>query len=1149
VHFKRLRLAGFKSFVEATELHIEPGLTGVVGPNGCGKSNLLEAMRWVMGEGSAKSLRGGGMEDVIFAGTATRPSREFADVTLVLDNEDRGAPAGFNDSDTIEVQRRIERGIGSAYRLNGRDVRQRDVQLLFADAATGAHSPALVSQGRIGAIIAAKPAERRQLLEEAAGISGLHVRRREAEIRLRAADANLQRLDDVLRGLEAQATTLRRQARQAERYRQLSDRILVVEAQLLFARWRAAANAATAARAAAALLDVQVIEATRNTARLTTAQASAAAAMPALREVQAAAAAAWQASVQAGNSATAELATIERRQRELTNAAEQLRSDIDRESALAGDAEAANLRLESETTTLEAHLAGSQAMLPELLLAVTNAETGANIHEIALSNAIEAHARAAAQARAALSAVESVRNRLQRTEAEAARLSRELDAALASNASAADVAGAALNVESTIARVDEANVAIVAAVQRRRSAEADRESHQTAWLAARGALAGLTSERAALERQLVVVPSSLGSPVAEAIAVSSGYEAALAAALGDDLSAPVGTRDAGRFWDLSDARGDPILPKGATPLSDYVAGPAVLRRRLAQVGVVDDAAPLIAGLKPGQRLVTRQGWLWRWDGFRAFGGQGQAAAERFVARNRHGELLREIEAATTDEATAIAARDAAAITFAQAVAAEEAARDKRDHADSVLATARHALARAESEEQRREANVESLRSAYSRLTAEAEGGRRELAAASAAAELAVDLAGLADAATKRRAAAEAARAALASARAQHAVVTRDIAGYQARMIAVHSDRKGWAERIAASNIQRISLDQRAAAMVAEIALLASRPDEIRALQAEIAIEVHELGAHRQHSSAQLLEAEAALRKLDSELQVAASQQANAREARATATANADHAEQRRAEIAQDSIQKFGCAPLHLPERHGFDIESLGKVTDLGGALDTLTGERERIGPVNLRAETELEELETNRSGSATEREELETAIARLRGSIGAINREGRLRLLEAFKQVDSHFRDLFATLFAGGAAHLELIQSDDPLDAGLEIMAQPPGKKLQSLTLLSGGEQALTAIALIFGLFLTNPAPICVLDEVDAPLDDANVERFCDLLDRMASTTSTRFLIVTHNAVTMSRMHRLYGVTMAEQGVSQLVSVDLARAELLLVAQ
>jgi chromosome segregation protein len=279
------------------------------------------------------------------------------------------------------------------------------------------------------------------------------------------------------------------------------------------------------------------------------------------------------------------------------------------------------------------------------------------------------------------------------------------------------------------------------------------------------------------------------------------------------------------------------------------------------------------------------------------------------------------------------------------------------------------------------------------------------------------------------------------------------------------------------------------------------------------------------------------------------QSAQTRERRAAAAARADAEQARSADLAAQSVDRFECLPARLPEALGFDpAERLDSEAE-AARLERLTADRERIGPVNLVAESELAELDESRSKGAEEAEELTQAIHRLRGSIGNLNREGRVRLLEAFERVDGHFRRLFTTLFEGGQAHLELVESDDPLEAGLEIMAQPPGKRLSALTLLSGGEQALTAVALIFAIFLTNPAPICVLDEVDAPLDDANIERFCDLLDRMTQETDTRYLIVTHNAVTMSRMHRLYGVTMIEKGVSRLVSVDLGGAETLLAAE
>ncbi|MCA3254190.1 MAG: AAA family ATPase, partial [Alphaproteobacteria bacterium] len=394
MRFRKLRLAGFKSFVDPAELRIEDGLTGVVGPNGCGKSNLLEAIRWVMGESSPKSLRGGGMEDVIFAGTSVRPSRDFADVTLLLDNSARTAPAQFNDGDEIEVMRRIERGLGSAYRINGRDVRQKDVQLLFADAATGAHSPALVSQGRIGAIIAAKPQERRAMLEEAAGIAGLHVRRKDAEQRLRAAEANLARLDDVLQNMEAQAASLKRQARQAERYRTLTDRIGAVEARLLHARWRAAAEAAKAARASAAEIEAKLAAVSRASAELSARQANAAADLPALRQAEAEAAAALQALNQAAQALTAELAGVERRQRELDSSAQTVARDRDREVSIAADAGEALERLAGEAAALEARLAGARESLAAMAAKVAAAEQQASAHERELAERMAAQADA-----------------------------------------------------------------------------------------------------------------------------------------------------------------------------------------------------------------------------------------------------------------------------------------------------------------------------------------------------------------------------------------------------------------------------------------------------------------------------------------------------------------------------------------------------------------------------------------------------------------------------------------------------------------------------------------------------------------------------------------------------------------------------------
>jgi chromosome segregation protein len=335
----------------------------------------------------------------------------------------------------------------------------------------------------------------------------------------------------------------------------------------------------------------------------------------------------------------------------------------------------------------------------------------------------------------------------------------------------------------------------------------------------------------------------------------------------------------------------------------------------------------------------------------------------------------------------------------------------------------------------------------------------------------------------------------------------------------------------------------------EAARLADAPDDIARRIAGLESEVAEAAAAADRAAEAERAGEAAQRETEERLAEAGEALATARESRAGAVARHENQESRRIEMARISGERFECPPPLLPEKLGFEAAAIHPAADESARHDRMMVERERIGPVNLVAERELQELEEGRIASQAEREELGLAINRLRGSIGSLNREGRVRLLSAFEAVDRHFRSLFTTLFEGGQAHLELVESDDPLEAGLEIMAQPPGKRLSTLTLLSGGEQALTAIALIFALFLTNPAPICVLDEVDAPLDDANIERFCDLLDRMTAETDTRYLIVTHNAVTMSRMHRLFGVTMVEKGVSRLVSVDLGGAERLLAAE
>jgi chromosome segregation protein len=1138
LRIRRLKLSGFKSFVEPAELRIERGLTGVVGPNGCGKSNLLEAIRWAMGESSPKSLRGGGMDDVIFAGTATRPPRDFAEVSILVerDTEDEG---GAGES---EVTRRIERGAGSAYRIDGRDVRAKDVSLLFADAATGAHSPALVSQGKIGAVIAAKPVERRQLLEEAAGISGLHARRKDAEQKLRATEANLTRLGEILGDQEQRAAQLRRQARAAERYRKLTDQIRAHEGQLLHARWvdaeRAASAAAIEARAAAE-------EVERVHHAIAEAQAAHEAANVALTEKRNA----LSELREQGHGLAHQLATararrdtVARRLAELDRLDASLAADIQREGALKGDAARAIGQLEQERDTIARRLEDSESHSARIATELSAAEAKSREAEAALAELLARQAAMRAERRVAEAALEAARAQLGRTEQERQRLANQLDALgdgsepkRARNAAEAKSVSARQALAQAEARRDEAEDGRAAAAEGRDAAESQLAS-------ARAALSAARSEHDALARAL----EHGGGAAIASLRAEAGYERALAAALGEDADAAIGGKSARRWQGSDPSPSDPALPVGTDCLADHASTPPELLRRLRQVAVVeqDTGQPLAVG----QRLVTLDGKLRRWDGFVAVGA-GAAAAERLLRANRLAELAGElpgleasVNAAADGRDQALAAMESCRKDAEEArTAALAAERDAREAARAIDAAAA-ALERIEAQRGslvQRQGDLEPVLDAARDAVRVAE---RSLAALPDPAALEHQVEGA-------RGTAASAASAVADKRAEAATRARETAADRERSSTAGREQAEWRKRQADAEQRLASAIERQKQQAAERTDLAKEP-------AELDVRIGELEQANDQSQVRIGEAAASEREAEESVLAAAKTltganelSADLRERRASAAARAEAQQARSAEFARASVDKFEVVPQRLPEKLDFDAEAERNADEEAAALERLSAERERIGPVNLVAEAELAELHEARTKGAEEAEELTQAIHRLRGSIGNLNREGRVRLLEAYAKVDAHFRRLFTTLFEGGQAHLELVESDDPLEAGLEIMAQPPGKRLSTLTLLSGGEQALTAVALIFAIFLTNPAPICVLDEVDAPLDDANVERFCELLRRMTDETDTRYLIVTHNAVTMSRMDRLYGVTMIEKGVSRLVSVDLGGAETLLAAE
>ena len=1126
----RVKLSGFKSFVDATELRVLPGLTGVVGPNGCGKSNLLEAIRWAMGEGSPKSLRGGAMEDVIFAGTATRPQRQFAEVSILAERDD----------DEVEVTRRIERGAGSAYRINGRDARARDAQLLFADAATGAHSPALVSQGKIGAVIAAKPADRRAMLEEAAGIAGLHVRRREAEIRLKATETNLTRVAEVVAEMEMRANALRRQARAAERYRKLSDAIKVAEGRLIFARWRDAAAAADTARAEASAAEDHVAKAgeaqrvsaalTRDaTEKLATARATAQGARDAAAEARHGLA-----------GAEADLRAVETRIAGLAAERERLEADREREGELSRDAGEALARLTDEAAALAARIADADAIRAARVKAVAVAEAASHDAELTLAHANAEAAARGAERRVAEAAVAAAQTRLDRAERDHARIVAEGATLPATNLIEAEHATAIATRDDAEARANAAASALDTADAAREAAASALADAQTARSEAAAVLAALESEARSL------APARDAKGALGLVTAAKGYEAALAAALADDLAADVGaTSTAPQRWAGAVASAnDPKLEAGP-PLSVHVTAPDELARRLAQIAVVDTDDGY--ALSVGQRLVTRDGRLRRWDGF-VSESSGAAEAERLVRRNRLNEIEALLPASRSAAQAVEAALDVARSALDTTTRRLSEARSARDTADAAVRMALRTVDTAAAGVDRwraahaqvaeRLASVEAERGAAATDVAAAEARRAELPADDEGGKLALFDAD-----------ARATRDSVVTARSHLAALDAALEADRARRSAALAEAEGWRGRSGKAAKRVEDMARRAAALDAEAETLNDAP---RAAGHEVYNAKEAAALANQVADAALTAeraAETALRDREGEAAGVNEALSAAREERAGAVARAENQELRRVEMGRVSGERFECPPPVLPEKLGFDATDVGPTQPESARLESLTLDRERLGPVNLVAEQELAELEAGRATQAAEMAELTEATHRLRGSIGSLNREGRLKLRAAFEAVDGHFRTLFRTLFNGGEAHLELVDSDDPLDAGLEIMAQPPGKKLTSLTLLSGGEQALTAVALIFALFLTNPAPLCVLDEVDAPLDDSNVERFCDLLDAMAKDTATRYLIVTHNAVTMARMHRLYGVTMVEQGISRLVSVDLGAAVDLLAAE
>ncbi|WP_407494906.1 chromosome segregation protein SMC [Pseudooceanicola sp. MF1-13] len=1149
MRFSKLRLTGFKSFVDPTELLIHDGLTGVVGPNGCGKSNLLEALRWVMGENRPTAMRGGGMEDVIFAGASSRPARNFAEVCLTMDNSERLAPAGFNDSDQLEIVRRITRDVGSAYKTNGKDVRARDVQMLFADASTGSQSPALVRQGQIAELINAKPKSRRRILEEAAGISGLYQRRHEAELKLKGAEQNLTRVDDVIETLSQQLATLERQSRQAQRYRSIGADLRRAEGMLLYRRWNEADEARAAAKEGLKAQVTAAAQAEAAAVKASQARVVAEEALPPKREEEAIAGAILQ-RLQVERDALAEdearavetIATLKAR-------IEQLIKDRERELGLNRDAGETIQRLEWEQKELAKASEGHEGKLAELAEIARQAGAVLAQREDDLSTLTEDVARLAARHQSAqrmyddslrnVARIESEGEKAQHAVAQARKvLTQAAEDRKAAEAQLTTAQKTSTNAEETLAQAEAAR-----ADTQVREAEA-----RAAFSSAQGEVNALQAETTALAK-LVQREAAEGGQVLDDVRVSSGYEKALGAALADDLRAPVVDEDGPSGWvSLPQYASTNDLPSGVMPLAEVVTVPEVLRRRISQVGLIDadDAVRLQPLLKPGQRLVSIEGDLWRWDGYRAWAEDApSAAALRLQQMNRLEELKQELERASAQADGARSAHEVLSKRLADLTDADKRARDARRQADQLVAEATRKLNRAEADASMAEGKLENLSLSVSRYEEEALAAHKQLKEAERTLKDLPDLDQARGTVDEIKMAVEAARVTMMSHRASHDEVRREGEARVRRSQEVVKEMSGWKLRLESADKRIAEIDLRREESEAELKTAQDVPATLAAKREDLNGAIAKAEARKAEATNALTLSEAALREAVAAERDAERTASEAREARARAEAKVDAAQEAVEGAAERIAEAQEMTPKQLLESLGVEVSSMPPSDAIENDLNRLRRQRDALGAVNLRAEEDAKEIAEEHGNLVNEKTDLTEAIATLRSGIAGLNREGRDRLLQAFAQVNRNFGMLFRHLFGGGEANLVLVESDDPLEAGLEIMCQPPGKKLSVLSLLSGGEQTLTAMALIFAVFLVTPAPICVLDEVDAPLDDANVTRFCDMLDEMCRRTDTRFLIITHHAVTMARMDRLFGVTMQEQGVSQLVSVDLKKAEAL----
>ena len=1133
--FKSIRISGFKSFLEPTEIDLNEGLTGIVGPNGCGKSNIVEAIKWVMGENSARQMRGEGMDDVIFSGSNERPARNFAEVTIKLDNTEKKAPASFNQFDEIEISRKIEREKGSTYRINSKQVRARDVQLIFADTATGARSSGIVSQGRISQIIESSLEERRIILEEAANIKGLHNRRHEAELKLNGATDNLSRLLDIENTYNEQLIELEKQGRKAARYRSVGDRLRKAEASLFLSLLNTAEKEFDELETKFEKSKNNVEEAQINLSKNTKSKLEIFNKLPELRKIETEKAAILQSLNISKIRLEEEEATSKFTLNNVLNQITQIETDIKREIEIKDDANKTitNLLLEKDKLQLDTKD-----------FTTKKNDASKKVNELKIKSE---------DADAKLSSINSEIFSIKSDKSDLENRINNLKEKIKNS----EDQKSQFNITEDKKLIDEHNKKRVN-IEKLIKEESNKLELIKKQLETKENLnINLKEKKGKIDYDLNVMRADLHSlssllgydefknnTLEATIDDIGNLQDAIGSVLGETILAPVKSDNSDEqnisYWKEITAKFEEKLPKGATPIISKIKKNSILDIALIGIGIVENektALKLQKELSFGQALTTLKGGLWRWDGYVQPLGVQNSYSERLQQITKLRNLQDELPSKEKEEVTIVNEINQNELELKKFFGTTKEIESKINLLNNELNDTKLSISSLDSK-------INSSTILLKEHQNILDTSQKELVDLEKLSEKSVNLPTLLADELKIRNAADQCRNELTDAMAAEQQIRNQESYQQRNLMQINNQKNDWENRKDEAETRIKSLKERLDNLKEDKSRLEKLPDNFVEKANELNIKIETAEQKRNLAADKLVQTETLLNEAEKLEKSSEQNLASFREDMIKVEAALNLASTKIENIEDRVYEKLRVKSKQLKEIVNLsDNEELNtSIETLEKTVQRLLNERESLGAVNLRAEEEMNEMRQKIELMSKERVDLELAIEKLKSGIFELNKEGRQRLKDSFELVNKNFKNLFKKLFGGGDAELKLVGDDDPLKAGLEILASPPGKKMQLLSLLSGGEQALTAISLIFSVFLCNPAPICILDEVDAALDDSNVSRFCNLLDKIVDETETYFLVVTHHRLTMAKMNRLFGVTMEQKGISRLVSVDLEQA-------